>query len=163
MAVAEPKPAPKLTLVDEAFAALPPPADDAKAQQIREGERKIVARYAPSVLGVAKRRWEAELHRSLGGYTIEQLKARGLYQDAHEAELDRVKAERIDLLKDAKWHGRFQGTAIAAIVLVPLAVFGMWGVMTLTRMDVIAAQRVQNTQAWQPPHEEHERDVPRLP
>ena len=69
----------------------------------------------------------------------------------HAAEIDRLKAERIQWIKEAKSHGRFQGISISAIVLVPLAVFGMWGVMTLTRMDVIAAQRVQDQPAWTPP------------
>lgn len=144
----EPKAKPRLTIVDETFAALPPPEQG--REQSRETERKVVSKYIGAITSVAKQRWLEEIHYDqalMRTATAEIGEARA----QHAAEIDRLKAERIQWVKEAKSHGRFQGISISAIVLVPLAVFGMWGVMTLTRMDVIAAQRVQATPAWQPP------------
>lgn len=151
MVDAAPAPRAKLTLVDEAFATVPAPADDPQSIKVRETEKRIVARYAGALTAASKRRWDADLTQRLGGYTLEQITARKLTQEAHDAEIDRITAERIQWVKEGKAHGRYQGISISAVILVPLAVFGMWGVMTLTRMDVIAAQRVQDQPAWTPP------------
>lgn len=144
---------PQLKLIDRVIEQVPQSENPA----VRTMERKALQRYLPAITKENYATYEAELTRSLGGYTLEQLKARKLNQDAHESELDRLTKERIQWIKEAKAHGRYQGVSFAAIVLVPLAVFGMWGVMTLTRMDVIAAQRVHDTPAWQPPADTEQR------
>ena len=138
---------PQLKLIDRVIEQVPQSENPA----VRTMERKALQRYLPAITKENYATYEAELTRSLGGYTLEQLKARKLNQDAHESELDRLTKERIQWIKEAKAHGFWRGISVGAVILVPAAVFGMWGVMTLTRMDVIAAQRVQATPAWTPP------------
>lgn len=92
-----------------------------------------------------------DLFQALGVQRLEDASMVNTLKAEHAAEIDRLKAERIQWVKEAKAHGRYQGVSLATVVLVPLAVFGMWWVISIDRADDLAIRRIGAQPAWTPP------------
>jgi len=149
--MADPKRTLKLVEADEDY--VPPTSLDALQPQERATALRNTA--VAQAIKEGRRRQRTETERAMGGWAVEQLKAKKLNEDAHAAELDRLKSDHIANLKDAKAHGRWQGLAVGACLAAFLAIvagYGVWWLQSDLRAQLVAQQRtLEPHETWQPP------------
>lgn len=132
-------------IIEGLFPAIDPGAPNAALLQASiETEKKVLRRHSGALVKQGRQLERAEIESRLGGYTLEQIIQRPINREAHEAEINRIQAEQTKWLKKAEAHGRNFGLFWGSLLCSILAACATYTVVSITRMDTIAALRAAN-------------------